>query len=100
MREYKFYPVRKDGHISEPPTINHWLDDRTAVPAAKRLVNGHDIEIWQGPRLVAYVVSEVSTGQALPHIDGDQGDWICPASLTIVGTNGVRPRSQVGGMIH
>jgi hypothetical protein len=58
MREYRFYSIRKDGHIDEPPINREAPDDLGAIRAAKELVNGRDIEIWQGARLVAYVTPD------------------------------------------
>ena len=56
MREYRFYTVRQDGHTNGPATDHVLPNDLAALKEAEKLVNGHDIEIWQGPRLVAYVV--------------------------------------------
>jgi len=58
MPEYRFYTIKKDGHIDGPPTDHAAPDDYSAVKVAKELINGHDVEIWLGSRLVAYVVSE------------------------------------------
>jgi hypothetical protein len=58
MREYKFYVIRKDGHIDTPPSECVLPNDLAAVAQAKALTNGHDIEIWQGARIVAYVTSD------------------------------------------
>jgi hypothetical protein len=58
MPEYRFFAVRKDGHVSEPPITCLAPNDPTAVTEAKRLLNGHDIEVRQGVRVVAYVVSD------------------------------------------
>jgi hypothetical protein len=58
MPNYRLYKIKPDGHIDGPPVETAAPDDLTAVSKAKSLVNGHDIEIWQGPRLVAYVVSD------------------------------------------
>jgi hypothetical protein len=55
MLEYRFYTIRKNGHIVSPPSDHNLPDDSTAVTEAKKLLNGHDIEIWQGARVVAYV---------------------------------------------
>jgi hypothetical protein len=63
MPEYRFYTIRSDGHIAGPPTDLHAPDDREAVNKAHQLLDGRDIEIWQGPRVVAYVVPD-KTGQA------------------------------------
>jgi hypothetical protein len=58
MREYRFYMIGISGHIVGPPTNYVLPNDSAALEEAKKLVNGHDVEIWQGPRLVAYVVPD------------------------------------------
>ncbi len=58
MREYRFYLIKKDGHIDGPPSDHALLDDKAAIKEAKQLVDGHDIEIWQEARLVAYVTPD------------------------------------------
>jgi hypothetical protein len=51
MAEYRAYTVGIDDHfIGFQEMI--CLDDDEAVAKATRLVNGHDIEVWNGPRLV------------------------------------------------
>jgi hypothetical protein len=51
MAEYRAYTVGVDGHFIgfEPLTCR---DDAEAIEQAKRLVDGHDIELWSGERLV------------------------------------------------
>jgi hypothetical protein len=58
MSDYRFYMIGKDGHVNGPPTTHALPNDSAALEEAKKLVNGHDVEIWQGPRLVAYVVPD------------------------------------------
>jgi hypothetical protein len=51
VAEYRAYTVGSDGHfIGYEPLICD--DDAEAVERAKRLVDGHDVELWSGPRLV------------------------------------------------
>ena len=56
--EYLFYTIRKDGHIAGPPTNIEMSDDLSAVREARRLQDGLDIQIWQGQRVVAYLVAD------------------------------------------
>jgi hypothetical protein len=51
MGEYRAYTVGADGHFTgfEPLTCS---DDTEAIEKAKRMVNGQDVELWSGPRLV------------------------------------------------
>jgi len=52
MPEYRAYIVGHDGHfIGYEPLV--CPDDSDAIEKAKLLVNGHDVELWTGPRLVA-----------------------------------------------
>ena len=51
MAEYRVYTVGSDGHFigfKAPACAN----DAEAIEIAKRLVNGHDTELWSGDRLV------------------------------------------------
>jgi hypothetical protein len=51
MPEYRAYTVGPDGHFAgfEPIVCR---DDAEAVSTAKRLLDGHDIELWSGERFV------------------------------------------------
>ena len=51
MAEYRAYIIGDDGHIQrfEPIVCD---DDDAAIAAATRLVDGHDIEVWQAGRKV------------------------------------------------
>jgi hypothetical protein len=51
MPEYRAYTVGVDGHfIGFEPIV--CADDAAAIEKAKRLVDGHDLELWSGPRFV------------------------------------------------
>jgi hypothetical protein len=58
MPNYRFYTVRKDGHVAAMPIQCLAPDDSAAVREAKRLLNGHDIEVRQDARVVAYLVPD------------------------------------------
>jgi hypothetical protein len=51
MGEYRAYTIGVDGHFIgfEPLKC---ASDAEAIEKAKRLVDGHDIELWSGERLV------------------------------------------------
>jgi hypothetical protein len=53
MAEYRAYTLGRDEHFIgfEQPLV--CADDAEAIDQAKRLVNGSDIELWTGARLVA-----------------------------------------------
>ena len=52
MVEYRAYILDHDDHIVRYEPII-CTDDEAAIAAAKRLVDGHDVELWQGDRKVA-----------------------------------------------
>jgi hypothetical protein len=58
MPDYRFYKIQKDGHVAGPATDIFAANDMTAVQVAKQRLDGHDIEIWQEQRIVAYVVPD------------------------------------------
>ncbi len=51
MPEYRAYIVGLDGHFVDfEPLV--CTDDAEATQKATRLVDGHDVELWEGGRLV------------------------------------------------
>jgi hypothetical protein len=52
MAEYRAYQVGSDGRfIGFEPLV--CADDSEATERAEQLVDGHDVELWSGSRLVA-----------------------------------------------
>jgi hypothetical protein len=51
MPAYRAYPL-KDNHVAGPPNIIVADSDHDAIEQAKQLVDGHDVELWDGPRFV------------------------------------------------
>jgi hypothetical protein len=51
MPEYRAYIIGHDGHIQRYEPIV-CADDEAAIAKAERLVDGHDVELWQGARKV------------------------------------------------
>jgi len=51
MPEYRAYLI-KDKRIAGPPTLIDADADPVAIEQAKQLVDGHDVELWEGPRFV------------------------------------------------
>ena len=51
MPEYRAYLIGLDGHFHSSTAIEA-PDDDAAVEAAKPLVDGHDVEIWQRDRKI------------------------------------------------
>jgi len=52
MEEYRAYVMGPDGHIESRIDIV-CRDEIDAKERAKALVNGHDIELWHGDRVIA-----------------------------------------------
>jgi len=51
MTEYRAYTLGPDGHlISFEPLVCRGDDE--AIAKAQQLVDGHDVELWNGPRFV------------------------------------------------
>lgn len=55
MQDYRAYILNIDGHrfLKSSQFPNEFQDDKTALEAAKQLVAGYDIEVWQHARMVA-----------------------------------------------
>lgn len=51
MVDYRAYILASDGRIAKGIDLD-CANDEEAKQAAERLVNGHDVELWQGPRKV------------------------------------------------
>lgn len=49
---YRAFLISSDGHIVDRVEIECDGDD-TAKERAKRLVDGHDVELWDGTRKIA-----------------------------------------------
>jgi hypothetical protein len=57
MVDYRAYTVGADGHfIGFEPMI--CADDVEAIEKAKQLVDGHDVGLWSGARLVIRISHE------------------------------------------
>ena len=52
MADYRAYLVGTDGHFIRAIELL-CPDDNTAKEYAKKLVDGHDVELWQGKRRLA-----------------------------------------------
>jgi hypothetical protein len=67
MRDYRAYILGIDGHrfLKAAGFLSAHPDDATAIAAAKQLIDGHDVELWDGGRLVARFSPE---GVEAPHL--------------------------------
>jgi hypothetical protein len=63
MPEYRFYKIRKDGRINGPAMDHICPDDGAAVVEGEAMHEGNDVEIWQGSRVVAYVIHDIAAAQ-------------------------------------
>ncbi len=52
MQEYRAYLIGRDGHIQKRVELI-CEDEASAKERAKQLVDGHDVELWQGAVKVA-----------------------------------------------
>jgi hypothetical protein len=57
MPHYRIYTVDIDGYISGPPSVVTCGDDDEATRRAKDLLNGSDVELWDGARFVGRIRS-------------------------------------------
>jgi hypothetical protein len=66
MPDYRAYILGGEGHrfLRVAEFSRDHADDATALRAAKNLLDGHDVEVWDGGRLVA----------RLNHLDGNPSD--------------------------
>jgi hypothetical protein len=52
MAHYRAYIMDSDGHISKAVDLV-LKDDAEAIEAARQLVNGYDVELWERERRIA-----------------------------------------------
>jgi hypothetical protein len=52
MPDYRAYLIGTDGHYFKSVVLDA-LDDTGAIAAARQLVDGHDVELWQRDRKIA-----------------------------------------------
>jgi hypothetical protein len=52
MQHYRVYVIGQDGHFIKSIDLS-CADDSAAVESAKQLIDGHDLELWQGDRRIA-----------------------------------------------
>lgn len=58
MPTYRLYLVNRENHITQAPEILTSDSDEDAVERAKQIVDGHDVEVWQGSRLITVIKSK------------------------------------------
>jgi hypothetical protein len=60
LPEYRAFLIDHDGHFHSGVPLEA-PDDAAAVAAAKPLVDGHDVEVWQRDRKVAFLTRKSET---------------------------------------
>ena len=60
MHHYRIYKMAGDKRIPGPPQVFTCSDDEEAVSKVKQVLDGQDIEVWQG----AHLVSRLQTSAA------------------------------------
>jgi hypothetical protein len=67
MPEYRAYKIGSDGHFFEAVPLV-CVNDAEAKEKAMRLVNGSDVELWEGARKVAAFQNEYEGfGRSITH---------------------------------
>ena len=60
MHHYRIYKMAGDKRIPGPPQVFTCSDDEEAISKVKQVLDGQDIEVWQG----AHLVSRLQTSAA------------------------------------
>jgi hypothetical protein len=74
MPDYRAYILGGEGHrfLRVAEFSRDRADDAAALCAAKKIIDGHDVELWDGGRLVAQ----------LAHVDGNPSADFSPLTET------------------
>ena len=67
---YRAYPLSPQGKIAQPAYIIEAENDADAVATARHYVDGHDIEVWHGNKLLT----------TLSHLGGAERPHFAPPS--------------------
>ena len=57
MPDYKIYTLEADGNLAQPPMVLGFENDQEALNHAKRQLDGHNLQVWRGSRLVTALKS-------------------------------------------
>jgi hypothetical protein len=52
MPEYRIFALTSDNYIKDVPALVVCQNDNAALEAARKMLDGHDIEVWEGVRRV------------------------------------------------
>jgi hypothetical protein len=50
--DYRFYSLRNSNQIVGTPEVMQCVSDQEAIAEARKLLDGFDMEVWQGARVV------------------------------------------------
>jgi hypothetical protein len=68
MLDYRIYKLNAKGHVTGPALILFCEQDEDVIRKVEYLVDGHDVEILQGFRVVTRLQSSVAdSAQSDPH---------------------------------
>ena len=57
MPDYRIYTLSEDGHIKGAPTLVIFESDQEAIETVRRMLDGNDIDVWQGARRITRLKS-------------------------------------------
>jgi len=102
MGEYRAYILGIDGHrfLKAKDFLSNHRDDAAAMKAAKRLLNGHDVELWDRGRLVARLApnGEVMSPELAPMMNSaTPADGESNSDKTLVEAISLSPASATAG---
>ena len=72
MLDYRIYKLNAKGHVTGAPLVLFCEQDEDVIRKVESLVDGHDVEILQGSRIVTRLQSGVACC-AQPDLGGDYG---------------------------
>jgi hypothetical protein len=55
LPSYRIYFLNSEGHVDGPPIVIAGANDEEARQTAKQYIDGKDIELWDGERMVAKI---------------------------------------------
>ena len=58
MPDYRAYIIGLDGHFIRVEFLSKHADDASAIEAARQIVDGHDVELWDRDRMVIRLVAK------------------------------------------
>jgi hypothetical protein len=61
LPDYRIYLIDHDGHFHSSVPLPNCVDDETAIEAARQLIDGRDVELWQLDRKVAILDHKTKT---------------------------------------